>query len=68
MRLLDLADKSLRVYLNDIGGNQNRLVIVYPREPEYRARILGALADILRPEPQPERNQAEQEDDREAAA
>lgn len=50
MRLLDLADKALRVYLNDDGENQMKLVIVYPRETCYTDRIRTALADILRPE------------------
>lgn len=53
MRLLDLADKALRVYLNDDGENQMKLVIIYPRETCYTDRIRTALADILRPEEEP---------------
>ena len=50
MRLLDLADKALRVYLRDTGENQRKLVIIYPRETYYTARIYSALREFLRSE------------------
>jgi len=51
MVLLDLADKSVRVQLQDRGRERARLTIDYPQEGPYHSRIMSALADLLRPEP-----------------
>ncbi len=53
MDVLNLADGRLQVSLKDVGGNQMRLQITYPREPAYRALVRAAIADLLLTEPAP---------------
>lgn len=46
---LDLLDLNIRARVFATAPHLVHLNIRYPNTPEYRDRVLGALADILRP-------------------
>lgn len=46
---LDLADVNIRARVYPRTPQTVHLELRYPNTPEYRDRVLGALADILRP-------------------
>ena len=47
--LLELNDSDIVVKLLPRSDDRMRLTIDYPRTPEYRDRIQGALGDLLKP-------------------
>ena len=47
--LLDLAEPGIQARITLLKGERVRLVLDYPREAPYRARVLAALSELLRP-------------------
>ena len=54
--LLSLEDSLVRARVSRLSGNRLRLTLDYPCDPQYRDRVMTALADLLRPVPSPEQS------------
>lgn len=48
---LELKNKEIDIRLYDASGERIKVVMCYPRTPEYRDKVFGALAELLKIEP-----------------
>ena len=51
--VLDIEDVELHARISRITGDRIRLVLEYPRQPEYRDKVMLALSELLRPASSP---------------